>query len=97
MNILKNKQVIGAAAVVLLCGLVYYFWGTGGVSPLLTSTAEPTSPLSEEILATLSNLNTIRLDPSIFKDPVFISLTDFGVTIPAEQTGRRNPFAPVGQ
>ena len=30
-------------------------------------------------------------------DPVFASLTDFGVTIPPQNAGRRNPFAPVGK
>lgn len=63
----------------------------------MTNSQETTSPVSQEILATLGNLRTIKLDNSIFSDPLFISLSDFGVNIPPAAAGRRNPFAPVGQ
>ncbi len=96
MNILKNKKVIGAVAAVAVLGLVYYLWTSSSSTPLLSSTAEGTSPISQEILATVGQLHTIKLDPAVFTDPVFVSLTDFGVTIPPQTAGRRNPFAPVG-
>ncbi len=96
MNILKNKQILGGAAVLVVCALIYFVWSSGGSTALLTSSADTTSPLSAEILATLSSINSIKLDSGVFKDPVFVSLTDFGVTIPPEAAGRRNPFAPVG-
>lgn len=96
MDILKNKLVQGGIAAVLLLTLVYYVWTSAENSAVLTS-SEGTSPLSQEILTTLGQLRTIRLDPAVFTDPVFISLTDFGVTIPPQQPYRRNPFAPVGK
>ena len=96
MDILKNKWVTGGVAGVLVLALVYYGWASAGNSAVLTS-SEGTSPLSQEILTTLGQLRTIRLDPAVFTDPVFTSLTDFGVTIPPQQAGRRNPFAPVGR
>jgi hypothetical protein len=96
MNILKNKLVLGGGGLLVIAGLLYYVWTGSGSAPLLTTT-EGTSPLSQEILTTLSQLSTIKLDPAIFTDPVFSSLTDFGVTIPPQQAGRRNPFAPVGR
>ncbi len=91
-----NKLYIGIVAAVLLAGWAYFtfFSGGGGASPVLT-TNSGTSPLSQDVLVTLSSLNTIRLDSSIFKDPVFVSLTDYGVAIPPEESGRRNPFAPI--
>ena|SRR3989344_4361493 len=95
MDILKNKYVTGGIGAVVVLSLVYYLWNSSGDSALLT-TSEDTSPLSQEILTTLSQVNTITLDGAVFKDPVFLSLTDFGVTIPPQQPGRRNPFAPVG-
>jgi hypothetical protein len=55
---------------------------------------DDTSRISRDLIVTLSNLNTIRLDDSIFTDPVFLSLSDFGVQIPLQPVGRRNPFAP---
>ena len=91
----KNIVVIGviAAAVAVL----YFFYSSSGGGATLTSSAEVESPVSREILATLGNLRTIKLDNSLFQDPLFLSLSDFGVTIPPAAAGRRNPFAPVGQ
>ena len=91
-----NKRSIKIIAV-LLCGLwVYFAYFSGGKSSnaLLTSDQE-SSPLSQDVLVTLSNLHVIKLNPNIFSDPVFVSLTDFGVEIPQENIGRRNPFAPL--
>ena len=96
MDILKNKLVAGGIGLVLILTLVYYVWTSSENSAILT-TNDGTSPLSQEILLTLGQLHTIRLDPAIFTDPVFASLTDFGVTIPPQNAGRRNPFAPVGK
>ena len=96
MDILKNKFVVGGVGAVLILTLAYYLWTSAENSALLT-TNDGTSPLSQEILLTLGQLHTIRLDPAIFTDPVFASLTDFGVTIPPQNAGRRNPFAPVGK
>jgi len=96
MDILKNKLVAGGIGLVLILTLVYYVWTSSENSAILT-TNDGTSPLSQEILITLGQLHTIRLDPAIFTDPVFASLTDFGVTIPPQNAGRRNPFAPVGK
>lgn len=91
----KNMVVVGvlAAAVAAL----FYFYSSSGGGATLTSSAETSSPVSQEILATLGNLRTIRLDNSLFADPLFVSLSDFGVSIPPAAAGRRNPFAPVGQ
>lgn len=97
MNILKNKKLMGAIAGVVVVALGYYGYSSDSSAPLLTNSGEGTSPMSQEILTTLGQLHTIKLDPAVFTDPVFVSLTDFGVTIPPQQAGRRNPFAPVGQ
>jgi hypothetical protein len=96
MNILKNKKVLEAVAVVAVLGLVYYLWSSSSAAPLLSSGDTGTSPISQQILTTLGQLHSIKLDSGIFADPVFVSLTDFGVTIPPQTAGRRNPFAPVG-
>lgn len=95
MNFIKtNKVLLGGIAVI--CGAVFLYYSyAGSAAPLLTSATE-TSPVSQELLVTLGSLRTIQLDPSLFSDPVFLSLSDFGVTIPPQQAGRRNPFAPVG-
>ena len=96
MDIFKNKKLMGGLAVAVVAALGYYWWSSSATTPLLSSSGDGTSPLSQEILATLGQLGSIKLDPAIFTDPVFASLTDFGVTLPPQQAGRRNPFAPVG-
>ena len=94
-SLLGNKNVLGGVAILAVLGLGYYIWSSTSSAPLLSSDA--TSVGSQEILATLGRLHTIKLDPALFQDPTFTSLSDFGVTIPPQEAGRRNPFAPVGQ
>lgn len=90
----KNKMAIGGGIVLLLGGYIYFMYFSGGSStPALTS--DTTSAISQNLLVTLQNLHTIKLDNTIFTDPIFVSLTDFGVTIPPESVGRRNPFLPL--
>jgi hypothetical protein len=89
----QNKTLI-AGGLALLLGTLYFWWGSGD-EPLLTTSQEP-SPVSQELLLTLTNLQTIKLDASIFSDPAFQSLSDYGVVIPRQNVGRRNPFAPLG-
>src|SRR5512146_397836 len=97
MNLLKNTKVMGAAVVIAgLLFVVYYYWGGSSSSPTVT-VAPAASPASQDLLLTLANLHSIKLDPSIFNDPLFKSLTDYGVTIAPEPTGRGNPFAPASK
>jgi hypothetical protein len=95
MQFLKdNKLYIGLIAVLLVGAWAYFtYFSGGGSSPAVLST-DDTSPLSQDVLTTLSSLNTIKLDPSIFSNPVFVALTDYSVAIPPESSGRNNPFAP---
>jgi hypothetical protein len=92
----KNAVLLGIIGAIFI-GLVIYlnFFANTPSAELLTAT-QP-SPVSQELLATLSNLHTIKLDNSIFSDPAFLSLTNFGVELPPEAVGRRNPFLPIGQ
>ncbi len=96
MNFLKNKTVLGVVAAVVVAGLCYYLYTSTGQGALLSETNGSTSPVSQQILTTLGQLRAVQLNPALFSEPVFTSLSDFGVTIPPQQAGRRNPFAPVG-
>jgi hypothetical protein len=89
----KNKMLLGGIVVAVILVWVYFTYFSGSSEALLSET-QSASPVSQELLVTLSNLHTLRLDETIFQDPVFVSLSDFGVTIPPETVGRRNPFAP---
>ena len=96
MDFLKKNMVPIVVGVLLLVGLyvyVSYFSGPSS-SPSLTA-SDANTTLSQNLLTTLQSLHTIKLDNSIFSEPSFQSLTDFGVVIPAQPVGRRNPFLPL--
>jgi hypothetical protein len=94
---LKNKKIVAAGVIVILLALVYweFFSSSGSSTPLSSSTPTATSPASQDLLVALTNLQTIQLNSAIFSDPVFESLTDFGVTIPPQVAGRQDPFLPL--
>ena len=92
----NNRTTIGAIMLGVLLVVAYYvFWGSGSGSPLLSSSAAPSSE-SQQLLATLGDLHSVTLDNRIFKNQIFLSLSDFGAVIPEQPVGRPNPFAPVG-
>lgn len=89
----KNKMVIAVAAgaLVLLGGYFAFFGGQD--TPLLQTTSGDTaSPVTRELLLTLGDLRAVRLDESVFANTVFRDLVDFGIEIPLQPIGRRNPF-----
>ncbi len=87
----NNKVAIIGAVVVMLGGYVYYAYFSGN-SDLAVLQDSSGSAVSQDLLSTLSSLRTIHLDTSVFSDPSFQSLSDFGVTLPPQQAGRTNPF-----
>lgn len=99
MQFLKNNKMLVLGGVVVIAAAFVYFTflspDDAGV-PEVTSTGASNSPVTQDLLLSLTTLHVISLDNSIFRSDVFLSLSDFGVQIPEEVVGRRNPFAPVG-
>lgn len=97
-----NKKVVmggGAVFFLLLILLLYLFSGRTTANQAVTRIdASPLEgTLGGELLTTLARLKSTKLDTSIFSDPVFVSLRDFGVEIAPQPVGRRNPFAAFDQ
>lgn len=94
MDFLKNNK-IGIIGILLALGgvFVYLNYFSSPTLAVLTTT-ETNAALSGDLLRTLGSLNTIKLDQTVFTDPVFVSLSDYGVVIPPENVGRGNPFLP---
>ena len=93
-----DKKVAVAFGIIILGLLGFFFYSLSGkVAEPPQLTVLPTSPLDatlgRDLLAALAKLKSTKLDTSIFDDPVFVSLKDFGVTIASQAVGRRNPFA----
>lgn len=95
---LKNKLALGIVAAVVLSAALYFSFSGKDEGALLESTGTGGlgSPVSRELLVILGDLRTVTLGDTLFADPSFRNLVDFGVTIPLSPVGRRNPFAPLG-
>lgn len=89
--------------VVIIVGGVWYGMSGGGVenAQLLTTdvvndSGSPTEDtVDRDLVETLLTLRAITLSGTIFSDPSFKALQDFGTTIVPEPVGRDNPFAPI--
>ncbi|HBV01429.1 MAG TPA: hypothetical protein DEF00_03500 [Candidatus Taylorbacteria bacterium] len=100
MNIFGNidKKTILAFLFMVVLLIVFLFYSLSNKrSDSGEITTLPISPLDaklgRELLAALAKLKSTKLDKTIFDDPVFNSLKDFGVEIAPQPIGRRNPFA----
>ena len=98
----ENKGIAIILGLVVALGAAYLLFGSSGggssSDSLLTSQSGiSTSPISKELLSTLGDLRGIKLDNSVFDEPTFLSLVDFGTGIPPQPLGRKNPFAPLGE
>ncbi len=98
MDFIKDNKIMLAVVVLAVLAVGYYMMSGSatGSGAALTST-DDASIGSQPMLVMLSSLQSIRLDNTIFTDPTFVALTDFGVVIAPEPLGRHNPFVFVGQ
>lgn len=95
---IDKRAAIGFLVIfVLIVGFFFYWLSTTSVEDEGPLSVIPISPLDaslgRELLSALAKLESTKLDTTIFDDPVFASLTDFGVEIASQPVGRRNPFA----
>ncbi len=93
-----NKRVVlivGGMFIAATALLFFLFGGRGAASSDgLSSVGD--SPLGDtlgrDLLTLLARLRATELDTSLFADPLFAGLRDFGVAIAPQPVGRRNPF-----
>jgi hypothetical protein len=102
MQWIKQHMLLFVLLIVLVVGALWYGMSGGGTEevPLLTTeTVDGGSPTDNaedrELVESLLTLRAITLSGTIFSDPAFKTLQDFGTTIIAEPVGRLNPFAPL--
>jgi hypothetical protein len=94
-----TKSLLIAVAILGAIGFGGYAYINRDASvstDLLVAESAGASGLDGDLLKALQQLKTIKLNTNIFQDPVFRSFFDFGTTIQRQETGRQNPFAPVG-
>ncbi|MBI5134284.1 MAG: hypothetical protein HZA81_02780 [Candidatus Taylorbacteria bacterium] len=84
-----------AIGLVLFAGYAYIKRDRIPDTGLLTSSASGQEQAVEgDLLSALFELKRLKLDDSLFRDPIWSSLTDFSKTLAPETPGRPNPFAP---
>ncbi len=95
MNFMKQyKTAFWFIGIVLVLYVGYSYFLAPSEGPVLTVTETASSP-DADLVALLFELKNIRLDNTLFTDPVFRALKDFGQDLVAEPVGRNNPFAPL--
>jgi hypothetical protein len=108
----KNKTVIIVIVVFILAFILYALFGMGskkeasgvskqavGTSANTNTTTNPAAVLDgpgKEFVAQLLAIQNITFNLDLFKDPVFQGMQDFSREIQAQEAGRPNPFAPLG-
>ena len=97
MAFLQNKFVMLILGGVVIAGVVWYSFlrDRGSTALLETSDLTQTTEADGDIVNTLLELRSVSLSGTIFTDPAFLRLKDFGSQIVSEPVGRPNPFAPL--
>jgi hypothetical protein len=103
MSWISQHKLIFIIIIVLIVGGVWYGLSQGSTpAPALTTstagagTGTASAPAAgQDLVGTLLTLRAVTLSGTIFSEPAFAHLQDFGTTIVPEPVGRTNPFAPL--
>lgn len=82
---------------ILIVGYVYFSRGRDNDSLLQTRVKTADEVIGKDLLLSLLKLKTLKLDDSLFRDPVFLSLQDWTIELVPQPVGRNNPFLPLGR
>lgn len=91
--ILRHKFIL-IIAVVLVAGVMWFVLAPSQEVPLVV-TENTATATDGDLVQQLLQLRAVSLSGTIFSDPSFMSLQDFGVELRPEPVGRPNPFAPL--
>ena len=91
-----KTTILVVLGVIVAIGI---WWGFSEETPsnslITTKDLSGVSPADRSLVDTLLQLRAVSLSGTIFSDPAFVSLQDFGTQVIPEPVGRPNPFAPV--
>lgn len=103
----KYKKIIIVVLVIVLAFILFVIIKGSGEEEgdgLLTSTvnnsvagtqASGADTIGAEIITALNQIDSLKLETTIFEDPVFRQLIDKSQPLAEEPVGRENPFAPL--
>jgi hypothetical protein len=98
----KNNKITVITTISIVGLFILYFFFFGGIKKQSASDVSLIGQnpqieyLGPALVETISQVNELVIDRSIFNDPVFGALADKSITINKTTLGRSNPFAPFG-
>lgn len=85
-------------AIVIVAILAYFMFFNGAPAPSGSSLLQ-SGPSGEvigaQVLSLLNQIQSLRIDSSLFENAAYKSFQDYTVAIPPQNVGRDNPFAPI--
>lgn len=82
--------------MVILIFVAYGVFSGSGDEDVLVSEDAAAPTVGGDLIVLLGRLQSLSLDSTVFSNPIFRNLVDFGVELVPEPVGRSNPFAPIG-
>jgi len=96
---MKNKNniiILVVVVIIIIFAFMYLKKGTTDNASLSTDTQIANSADATLVYTLLKKMSFVKLDDSIFSNPLFINLKDNTVILDRQEKGRSNPFAPIG-
>ncbi|MBU6231877.1 MAG: hypothetical protein KGI45_00865 [Patescibacteria group bacterium] len=92
----SKKTLVTVIVIIVIAALGYFYYE--GTIPAVggnVSISPEDQAVATQVLSLLSQMQSLRIDTSLFNDPAYKTLQDDTVPIPALNVGRPNPFAPI--
>lgn len=97
----SSKNTIYIAIIVIALGTLAYFYFRGNptdTNPTLQETSTNNADqafVGSNVLTLLNQINSLKIDTSLFNSQVYKSLVDHTVIVRSQNVGRANPFVPL--
>lgn len=97
----KKTFLILIVIIAVALGAYFYFKGEPDDSSISSLEAQNSPETADaqavgiRVLSLLNQINSLKIDASIFESAVYKTLVDYTITIPEQNVGRPNPFAPI--
>jgi hypothetical protein len=102
-----SKNIIIVISIIVIAGIGYGIFVYSNKTPSNVTARQVVgtsgtasvgnSAVGREFVSQLLAIQNIKFNFDIFKDPVFLGLSDFSKPIQDQPIGRPNPFAPIGE
>jgi len=94
----RNSIIFTICLVIVAGGLGYYFFFFNtGTNATLSPVPGGASNAELSFITLVGKIEPIVFDTSLLSDPRFTSRDDIRTAIIPETSGRKDPFAPIGQ